>query len=244
MTRLEEVTQDLVLTQSTGDGLVTREVEREVVGRTSEERQRDSSAPERREQLKCPRQRLKRRHDGGDAAKGKRWCPLRATGRMTHHTPLDAVGVESTPCMDSVGVDPTHCCTPPDAMGVWSTSCHTPPDAMGVGSTSCHTPPDAMGVESAPCCNAMGVEPTPCRAPLDTVGAICLDMKGESAAGVSSGGISLKSPGRTGQATMFGCGCWADNEVEANSRAVAASTSGETRALLYCNPAPFCMFLV
>ena len=66
---------------------------------------------------------------------------------------------------------------------------------------------------------------------LDTVGAICIDAQGLVAASVSSGGISLKFPGRVGQAAHFGCGCWADNKPGPLSKGVASSTSGETEGL-------------
>ena len=41
------------------------------------------------------------------------------------------------------------------------------------------------------------------------VGVVVLDKAGRVASTVSSGGIALKQPGRVGQASVFGCGCWA-----------------------------------
>lgn len=47
---------------------------------------------------------------------------------------------------------------------------------------------------------------------LDTVGALALDKKGDLAAGCSTGGVSLKLPGRIGDSAILGAGLYADNE--------------------------------
>ena len=46
----------------------------------------------------------------------------------------------------------------------------------------------------------------------DTVGAVALDMHGNLAAGTSTGGTLNKAPGRVGDASLIGCGCYADNQ--------------------------------
>jgi beta-aspartyl-peptidase (threonine type) len=45
----------------------------------------------------------------------------------------------------------------------------------------------------------------------DTVGAVALDQFGNLAAGTSTGGTLSKAPGRVGDSSLIGCGCYADN---------------------------------
>jgi beta-aspartyl-peptidase (threonine type) len=54
----------------------------------------------------------------------------------------------------------------------------------------------------------------------DTVGAIALDHDGNIAAATSTGGTLNKAPGRLGDSSLIGCGCYADN------LSAAASTTG------------------
>jgi L-asparaginase / beta-aspartyl-peptidase len=45
----------------------------------------------------------------------------------------------------------------------------------------------------------------------DTVGAVALDGNGNLAAATSTGGTLNKAPGRVGDSSLIGCGCYADN---------------------------------
>ncbi len=54
----------------------------------------------------------------------------------------------------------------------------------------------------------------------DTVGAVALDHTGNIAAATSTGGTLNKAPGRLGDSSLIGCGCYANNE------SAAVSTTG------------------
>ncbi len=51
----------------------------------------------------------------------------------------------------------------------------------------------------------------------DTVGAVALDVHGNLAAATSTGGTLNKTPGRVGDSSLIGCGCYADNLAAAVS---------------------------
>jgi len=51
----------------------------------------------------------------------------------------------------------------------------------------------------------------------DTVGAVALDQAGRLAAATSTGGTLNKDPGRVGDSSLIGCGCYADNASAAVS---------------------------
>lgn len=60
----------------------------------------------------------------------------------------------------------------------------------------------------------------------DTVGAVALDIQGNVAAGTSTGGTLNKAPGRVGDSSLIGCGCYADND------SAAVSTTGWGEAMM------------
>jgi beta-aspartyl-peptidase (threonine type) len=57
----------------------------------------------------------------------------------------------------------------------------------------------------------------------DTVGAVALDRSGHIAAATSTGGTLNKAPGRLGDSSLIGCGCYADD----SSAAVSTTGWGE-----------------
>lgn len=57
----------------------------------------------------------------------------------------------------------------------------------------------------------------------DTVGAVALDSNGHLAAATSTGGTINKTPGRVGDSSLIGCGCYADDQ----SGAVSCTGWGE-----------------
>ena len=57
---------------------------------------------------------------------------------------------------------------------------------------------------------AVGAVPDPMLSH-DTVGAVALDAEGNLAAATSTGGTLNKTPGRVGDSSLIGCGCYADN---------------------------------
>jgi beta-aspartyl-peptidase (threonine type) len=60
-------------------------------------------------------------------------------------------------------------------------------------------------------------KPEPSHGSHDTVGAVALDLEGRLAAATSTGGTLNKEPGRVGDSSLIGCGCYADNASAAVS---------------------------
>jgi beta-aspartyl-peptidase (threonine type) len=81
-------------------------------------------------------------------------------------------------------------------------------DAAGLADESFSGPADDKGPETAFAAQLRSH---------DTVGAVALDAKGNLAAATSTGGTLNKTPGRVGDSSLIGCGCYADNLAAAVS---------------------------
>lgn len=80
-------------------------------------------------------------------------------------------------------------------------------EARGLGTQGLGT--QGLGTGSSEQGSRAGGDPTlPSH---DTVGAVALDAEGNLAAGTSTGGTLNKAPGRVGDSSLIGCGCYADN---------------------------------
>jgi L-asparaginase / beta-aspartyl-peptidase len=76
-------------------------------------------------------------------------------------------------------------------------------------------PETAFLSDTASLPNATNEDPT--KWSHDTVGAVALDGHGNLAAATSTGGTLNKTPGRVGDSSLIGCGCYADNLAAAVS---------------------------
>eukprot|EP00890_Picochlorum_soloecismus_P006160 jgi/Picsp_1/6545/NSC_03888-R1_signal recognition particle receptor len=76
----------------------------------------------------------------------------------------------------------------------------------------------------------------------DTVGCIIVQENGETASGVSSGGIALKQSGRVGEAAILGAGAWAEHTLEENeiTRSCACSVTGVGERIIKHSIAKLC----
>jgi beta-aspartyl-peptidase (threonine type) len=75
-------------------------------------------------------------------------------------------------------------------------------------------PADAEGLPKPPSAKPPSPKPPsedPTKWSHDTVGAVALDGRGNLAAATSTGGTLNKTPGRVGDSSLIGCGCYADN---------------------------------
>ncbi len=93
-------------------------------------------------------------------------------------------------------------------------------DAAGLADESFSGPADDKGPETAFARHSEESEPKAENATKwshDTVGAVALDAAGNLAAATSTGGTLNKTPGRVGDSSLIGCGCYADNLAAAVS---------------------------